>query len=327
MTFWNETDKRMIEKKRIKRVANAIGGAFLLGTAVTIAVQFVLIALGYTDALSTTGGMWLMQVLLSAFMFTVPFCITAPAMNIRISGVCGYSKPEKGTALPLIACGLGACMLANVLGSITSSFFEALGITDAPSSLMSLNEPSLFNVVISVFGGAALPALVEEFALRGVVLGSLRRFGDNFAIIVSAALFGIMHGTVSQIPFAFFLGIYLGFTVVKSGSVWTAVAIHFINNACAFLIDLFASELSARANVVLNGLYFMVMIAIGFIGFFTVKTKNLFSLPVSVQDNTEDKLTLVQKTGAFFSAPCVVIYIAVVCFEILITQLERLLTL
>lgn len=327
MIFWNETDKKTIEKKRIKRVANGIGGAFIVGTFISVAVQIVLMLLGCGDVLNTTAGMWILQIILSAFMFTVPFVMFSPTMNVRISSACPYCKPKKGITLPIILCGLGACMAANVLGSLTSTFFEMLGITDYGNTLTQSTSADGYGILISLLGGAALPALVEEFALRGVVLGSLRRFGDGFAIITSAAMFGIMHGTVSQIPFAFVVGLYLGFAVVKTGSIWTAVIIHFINNACAFVIDIAAQQADTRIKAVINGLYFMVMITLGIIGFAVGKEKNVFSLSKPKKENDGNELVISQKLAAFFSAPVIIIYIAVVVFELLLVQLERLISL
>ena len=74
---------------------------------------------------------------------------------------------------------------------------------------------------------AIVPAVFEEFAFRGVVLNKLRKFGDSYAIIMSAVLFGLMHGNLSQIPFAFILGLVIGFIAVKTNSIIPGILIHF----------------------------------------------------------------------------------------------------
>ena len=43
-------------------------------------------------------------------------------------------------------------------------------------------ENTVSYIIVSVLTTALLPALLEEFAFRGVILGSLRRFGDGFAV-------------------------------------------------------------------------------------------------------------------------------------------------
>jgi membrane protease YdiL (CAAX protease family) len=103
---------------------------------------------------------------------------------------------------------------------------------------------------------AAVPALAEEFAMRGVVMQQLRRHGDRFAIITSAALFAVMHGNLIQAPFAFFLGLALGYFTVITGSIWTAISIHFLNNFFSVLVsaatDLYGEErVSIPAGIIM----------------------------------------------------------------------------
>ena len=58
----------------------------------------------------------------------------------------------------------------------------------------------------------------------------LRRFGNVFAVVASALLFGLSHGGPSNIFFAFLCGAALGFAVIASKSIWVGVAVHFLNN-------------------------------------------------------------------------------------------------
>ena len=320
MNYFSERDKRVAEKRRIRKTANGIGAAFLLGTAVSTVLQIMLLILEYGEFLKSNVGMWIFQILLSTIMFTVSFIVFTPVMNTRVSVCCSYKKPENGTALPVILCGLGVCMLSNILGGMASSFFEMFGITDSADTLSSTLTNNWYSYAISFLGGAALPALVEEFALRGIVLGALKKFGNTFAIIMSSAMFGIMHGTVSQIPFAFVMGLYLGFATVRTGSIWTSVAIHFLNNLFAFFLDIFSQQLSSRASLVLNGLYFMLMMTLGFVGIIAAKGANIFSLNEIEQSENTETLKLSQKVGAFFSSPVIIVYLVIIFLEIALMQ-------
>ena len=73
--------------------------------------------------------------------------------------------------------------------------------------------------------------------MRGFVLGALRPHGDKMAIVITAVLFGLIHGNVLQLPFAFILGIMLGWLTVQTGSIWPAVVFHFTNNATSVLLS------------------------------------------------------------------------------------------
>ena len=313
-------DKTFIERKAIKLAANCIGGAFLISEAVSWVLQFVvvfvLMIFGATDILSDSGVSWMMQIAFSALVFTLPFVIMCYPMKTTPSACCSFGKPKKDTLIPLLLIGLGVCMLANVLGSMFSSVFTSFGIESTSTEFESDILKGWYFPIISILGGAILPALVEEFALRGVVLGSLRKFGDTFAIVVSAALFGIMHGNLEQMPFAFVIGLYLGFITVKTGSVWSAVLLHFINNGFAFAFSIFASVLG-EAEIVINAAYFFIMIILGLVGVAKAKGLELFSLPV----DTGSELSLSKKIGVVASSPTIIIYICCVVLKIVLVNL------
>lgn len=313
-------DKKIIERKGIKQAANCIGGAFLIGEASSWVLQyiliFVLMILGKTEILSDDGITWMLQIALSSLVFTLPFIIMARPMGTSASACCAFGKPKKDTLVPLLLVGLGVCMLSNVLGSMFSSVFSSFGIESTSTDFQSDILKGWYFPVISILGGAILPALIEEFALRGVVLGSLRKYGDTFAIIVSAAIFGIMHGNLEQIPFAFVIGLYLGFITVKTGSVWAAVLLHLINNGFAFAFSIFASILGG-AELLINATYFFAMIVLGFVGVAKAKDLEIFTLP----KDSGIELSLSKRVGTVFSSPTIIIYICSVALKIVLVNL------
>jgi uncharacterized protein len=75
------------------------------------------------------------------------------------------------------------------------------------------------------------PAIIEEIAFRGIILGSLADpLGPRQAVLVSAALFSIIHLSVPGIPHLLVLGIGLGALRVRSGSLYPGVLMHFCHN-------------------------------------------------------------------------------------------------
>lgn len=89
-------------------------------------------------------------------------------------------------------------------------------------------------VIVSVF-----PALCEEVLMRGTVTrGLVPRLGPAVAILVSAALFGIMHLNPPQMLTTFVFGLVLGYSAVVSDSAIPAIIMHFLNNALALIVAL-----------------------------------------------------------------------------------------
>lgn len=83
-------------------------------------------------------------------------------------------------------------------------------------------------------------ALVEELWFRGVLLGSLRPLlSPTRAVIIHAVVFGLFHwfGTPQGILGVLLAGVWgglLGWWVVKRGSLWPAVIVHFIADMAIF---------------------------------------------------------------------------------------------
>lgn len=97
--------------------------------------------------------------------------------------------------------------------------------------------------------------LSEEILFRGLVLGTLRPYGKRFAIFGSAVLFGVFHGNLLQTPYAFCVGLLLGYVTVEYSFRW-AVALHLFNNLV--LADLLSRLMNVLPVFLQNSLYFLI---------------------------------------------------------------------
>ncbi len=133
----------------------------------------------------------------------------------------------KVTAL-LCCFGLAVALTANYASQLVIGIFETFGI----NANIDMNYPcdSALDVILFYVSVAVLPALVEEFAFRGIILSYLRKYSDSLAVLISGITFGLLHGNFTQIPFAVIVGFVLGFIVVKTNSLLPAIIIHFLNN-------------------------------------------------------------------------------------------------
>ncbi len=71
--------------------------------------------------------------------------------------------------------------------------------------------------------------VAEEFVFRGFVMRSILPYGKGLAILISAVLFGVMHGNFIQGFYAVGVGIVLGYVAVEY-SIREAVLMHILNN-------------------------------------------------------------------------------------------------
>lgn len=307
------TPKTYEEKSGVKKCALIIGISLLLLMGITffwgILYYFVMSALGISTAkaniiIRDPAAMQALQIVLSSFMFTVPFILVFKAGNRRISDLVPLKKPL-GNKTAMFFIGLSVCAFANIANSFCGRLFERIGIDYNVD--FGDNPRGFFGFLLSLLATAVVPSLVEEFACRGLVLGSLRRFGDGFAVLVSAILFGLMHGNFDQMPFAFMVGLVLGFIVVKTDSLWIAVAVHAANNFISVAFEYLLAGLSQSSQNLIYSLYLMTALIAGVIGAVLLVGKDSFNF-----NKSDTESTFKQKLKWFFTSPVIIIF-AVLC--------------
>jgi hypothetical protein len=88
------------------------------------------------------------------------------------------------------------------------------------------------DVALLVASVAVIAPLVEELAYRGLLLRALqRRFGPWVAVVVSAAVFALVHRELLVLPGLFVFGLLAGWLTLRSGRLGPAVAMHVAFNA------------------------------------------------------------------------------------------------
>ena len=311
---------RKEEIKGIKRAGNLTGVTFFILTSVmvlwSIPVTIIIMLLSKRptlalDYLSDATIIQVIQIVVSSVAFIFPFLLLLKMMKARLSDVGSFNKAtNKKIMLPLILIGLGVCGFSNFVTSAAGIVLQQFGFDYNVQGIATPTEP--FGIVLSFVATAITPALVEEFAMRGVLMGVLRKYGEGFAVIVSALVFGLMHGNLVQIPFAFILGLFFGYAVIKTGTIWTAVIIHFINNFISISFDYIFSDLTDTEAWFLNFFYLLVLVGIGFIGFWLLQKAGGDDFKL---DNKTELNKTSKKLKSFLLTPCMIIVYVIVLIE------------
>lgn len=150
----------------------------------------------------------------------------------RLLGIGCPFPMRPNRALPFvlaIPAGFALCLCANYVSALVGIMTESVGVElSQPEQLLPTDPAGIIVYLVSV---ALIPPIVEEFAIRGVVMQPLLKYGRGFAVCASALVFGIMHGNPRQMVFAFVSGLVIGYFVASTGSLLTGIAIHLLNNA------------------------------------------------------------------------------------------------
>ena len=90
-------------------------------------------------------------------------------------------------------------------------------------------EPLSFPAILMFF--CVLPAVTEEIAFRGLVQHWLQvALRPARAIIIAAALFTALHFSILSAPYLLAVGMLLGWTKWKTGSLYPSMLIHLLHN-------------------------------------------------------------------------------------------------
>ena len=226
-----------------------------------------------------------LQSLILNLCYYLPF-VALPAFLLarREEGMFAAYRPGSisvfGT-LGVISLALLGLFFTTDLTALWSILLEALGFNVRGASLpMPASTPGLMLCVLYV---AVLPAVCEEFLFRGAILSAFERQGTRRAILASAVLFALLHGSLAGLPAHLLLGLILGWLVVCCDSIYAGLIYHTTHNAASIILQFAVSrgasetgEETARMLDVVGGLSGVSQLALelalmGVMMFFTLR--------------------------------------------------------
>lgn len=264
--YLEEQRKKLLERRNHEKIIKSLGTSTGLILLILLGISFLLSFLLLTPTFSKLYDTNLTFASAFGIFYSVisvggAFFIGSKILKSqKLLRSTPYNPPkDKTKTLLLILIGFGGCLLANYITVFLRAFGEGFGIY---SDYSALEDPSSTLDIIMIFIGTSLiPPLVEEFALRGVLLQSLRKYGNLFAIVTSAFVFGVFHGNAVQMPFAFLCGLVIGYAVVATESLWTGVIIHGLMNGMSAV----SSALIYYFDEYVSNTFFYIGSAVGII--------------------------------------------------------------
>ena len=129
-------------------------------------------------------------------------------------------------AIPIIIIVSIITQLINIIYPIQLSYIEAM------EKIVSMKGLSLWKTLLLI---AVLPGICEEVLFRGFIINGFKKRGFWSAIVITAALFGIIHLDMFRLIPVTIIGIWLGYLVLKTKSLYIPIFAHVANNALAVL--------------------------------------------------------------------------------------------
>ncbi len=297
--------KKKAEKKQLRKISLYSGGALLL---VVLIQNVLVVALAVIGQLNLYLDNEMFQSSFDIFLMVLGMLLPFMLMGRKMKKVSGeinpvpLNKPTSAADFFLaVVAGLGICFAANFVTSIVTVALALFGLEPSAPEIAMPEGP--LGVALSFARIAVIAGVIEELCLRGYVMGNLRKYGDGFAILMSAFVFGFMHGNLIQAPFALVAGVGLGYLSVKTNSLWTGMVIHTLNNGVSVLFTYLYNYLPEETVNIVYVIFLWAVIFVGMIALllFCLKTKN-FRLR-----KNQSSLSFFEASRSFLLSPTMIV--------------------
>lgn len=157
-------------------------------------------------------------------------------------------KPRSIIATKDFSFGLAVqyCMTALFLwvvaiygASGVSDIFEQYGYSTTSDS-SDIGKTVLGTVIMNLYTCIIAP-ITEELFFRGMLLKTLSKANQRYAVFATAFFFGLAHGNIPQFILAFVLGIMLAVITMKHSSIIPAIVVHMFINTFSSIFGYFQS--------------------------------------------------------------------------------------
>ena len=179
------------------------------------------------------------------FLYLIPMTAAVLLLKEPKKGTCAriYSKPKYfGRAMGMFPAFYGLAIATNLITMLVGMLFTNTDLNRSFNTVNDLRADNMASAVILFVQLAVIAPLFEEFWFRGVVMESLRPYGNGFAIFVSAFLFGLTHANFQQFFYAFVIGICLGYIAQATQSIVSTTIMHAIFNSISGVLLLFMAD-------------------------------------------------------------------------------------
>lgn len=159
-----------------------------------------------------------------------------PVLKARL----GY--PPFPMAVRVVLAGMVGTIMLELYSNLWAMLLEQIGVPlRVPEVLLPDNGAQ---IILAVAALAIFPAVLEELFFRGVLLEGLRReISCKWAVLLTALLFALMHGSILGLPTHLALGLVITLLAVRQNNLQLPMLYHFVHNAVSLVLSLYFRNL------------------------------------------------------------------------------------
>lgn len=192
---------------------------------------------GISELQATLLSFALAFVVLNVLPITIGILVLKFPIKQRVKSL--YAKPKyAGRAIGMFPAMYGAAMIMQILTLLLGALFAGTRVSESFNATQSLLSADLPSAIVRTVQAVIFAPILEELWFRGVVLESLRPYGNGFAIFVTAILFGITHANLAQFFYATAIGVFLAYVAIHTGSIIVPMILHAIMNGISSITSI-----------------------------------------------------------------------------------------
>jgi len=198
-------DKKSSEYKLIRMADTSFLFCIVFEVVGIMAVMFL-------GTLGARMAIYFMTMLFAVFM----------ARKRRAEFTIPFEKPKAGTLLQSIGisvCGIPIALMLSALASLLSS-------AGADSS----EDIAKYPVWLAIIAFAIVPAVVEEYVFRGLILGAYMKVDARAAVVISSLFFALLHFSLGSILYGFFYGCVFALIRIATGNMMYLLEVYLSND-------------------------------------------------------------------------------------------------
>ena len=214
--------------KAAKKQFSRLGmGAFMI-LAVATVLQLAAAYIARVVYPNGDGPSWLLWV----YTFAPMYLAAVPAGLLIMRKVPAMPPKKHSLRAVQIVIAFIICVFmmytGNLIGVLVTSLLQtAFGLASENPLLTYVADDALWlRILIMVI----LAPIIEEYIFRKQLIDRMNVYGEGLAVVTSALMFGLFHGNLSQLFYAFALGLVLGYVYLKTGRLRYSVGLHMLIN-------------------------------------------------------------------------------------------------
>ncbi|MBR6920861.1 MAG: CPBP family intramembrane metalloprotease [Clostridia bacterium] len=204
----------------------------------------------------------------------------------RIKGPIKYKEAGfrlfGASSIILVICASVFMFCASVLLSLKTSGSSGSFYAD----LSEINFTGILYVIVIY---CLLPAITEEIAFRSVIYGEYRKYGIFGAVILSSALFSLVHFSFSSLLSYFLCGAVLALVYEVTKSVFASMITHFLYNLMSVFSQKILSDAANKADNMIPFIFAFVCAMLLFLFFSLSRAQHILEYDAEKQPESENE--------------------------------------